>query len=161
MKKFLILVVLSAFICGCASDSESSSKEPSGQYVFNNDTLTVSISFIDNGRYYESGKSTTIQVFLRNKIEYQNLYGTTYEGEYPSYSILAKDGNISTTVLVMNCRFLSTEVFDANVTMQRLSDVYWGNSHGHVYLPSSMTFKRDDTVLDKNGDGILDTSQGF
>ena len=156
------LVAMLAFVFGCSSDNEA--VEPTGQYIFCNDTLTVAVRFDIKGLYHENKneKSAAVCIFLRNKMEYQNGGYTNYTGEYPEYTIIAKDNeHLMTTVLVMSCRFSSVKAFDATVTMQELSDIYWGYGHSHIYLPKSMTFKKDDTVLDKNGDGVLDSSQGF
>lgn len=161
MNKYYLLLVLALLILGCSSDNDTP-KELSGQYVFENDTLTMSICFGENGRYVENGKTATLQIFLRNNIEYQNLYNTTYVGDYPKYTITTKDdGNLTASVLVLNCHFSSSQTFDATVSMSGLNDVYWNYSRRHIYLPPSMTFKKSDDILDKNGDGILDKSQGF
>lgn len=148
MKKVLFTITLLclAFL-GCTSDKEES---PFGQYLFQNDTLTVAVSLETDGVAY-------MHIFTNNSIEFQDLSSVSrYTGEYPNYTMTIAGDNKPT--LILSCAFTSYDAFTATVIESHLDDVFWLYRERHIYLPQTMLFKRDKRVLDANGDGVLDSN---
>lgn len=150
MKK--ILFALSTFLClaflGCTSDNEDS---VAGQYLFQNDTLTVAVSF-------EKGGVAYLHIFTNNSIEFQDISTVSrYIGEYPNYTVSI--AGVGGPTLVLSCAFASYDTFTATVMESHLDDVFWLYRERHIYLPQMMLFKRDKRILDTNGDGVLDWTQ--
>ena len=151
MKKFLFTIVLLclAFL-GCTSDNEDS---VAGQYLFQNDTLTVAISFENDGVAY-------MHIFTNNSIEFQDISSvSSYMGEYPNYTVTV--AGVDKPTLVLSCAFTSYDTFTATVVESHLDNVYWLYRERHIYLPQTMLFKRDKRTLDMNGDGVLDWTQDW
>ena len=153
MRKIVLLIITSVILVfwGCSSDKIESFD--SGQYLFQNDTLTVAI-------YFENDGSGQIHAFVNNTIIYQNLQGVRYTGKYPHYSLTVRDiADNWETVLQLNCTFCSASVFSANVVSSKLDNIFWRYGYRRINLPGTMQFKSDDRTLDSNGDGILDWAQ--
>ena len=146
-----LLFTVAALVCfiSCSSDSDTS-QSPLGQYIYQNDTLTMAVEFNDKS-------IAVVHVFIRNSIEYQDLYEASYTGDFPNYVLRSKGGD---EPLIMNCTFSSSNSFSGVVTQNGLEHVYWLYKYRHILLPQTMLFRKDSRILDKNGDGILDWTQG-
>ena len=119
--------LLIAALCGLMACSKNeSTPEVGGQYLFRDAQWTVSV--------YMSGDVT---VFKDGHYVFQGL-GMSAVGSYPTITI-------SGSGLSMSCSFSGEDSFTGKI----LQDPGIG-------LPSSMSFYRDATPLDRNGDGVLD-----
>ena len=93
MKQLYFLIALLAVLCSCSSDNDTT--EPSGQYIYQNDTLTVAISF-------ETNNAVVIHAYKQNTIDLQELFSSGYyEGEYPHYTVTISEPNAP--LLIMEC----------------------------------------------------------
>lgn len=151
--KYLALMLVALLgMMACSSDDEGSNS-PEGQYVFRNDTLLVAIHF-------SNGKAYKFDAFVKGGSVAQ-FYFKEVSGEYPKqtaeYSVYMGDE------LKLDLDFSSVDLFSASVRSCNLSraDWAWYYEHRKVGLPQRMNFKKDEKVLDMNGDGILDETQDF
>ena len=152
MKQLLLIIMTFAILsCSGGSDNEPSEAEKEKtiaekSYIFKNDTLLV---YINKGG---------ISVFVHNKIESQ--CGGYFTGTYPNMIFNYSAGS---TDVKLTCTFNDYAVFSATSA----HSVIFGTMHNSVYydraitLPKQMNFKATDEILDKNADGILDSSQGI
>lgn len=147
MKKcFLILLsILAIGLSSCSSDDAGDSVSVAGkQYVFRNDTLIVSVSFLDGGQ-------AAMQAFNRGSICFSNLYQCSYSGEYPSIAFECHEYN--SYQFAMSCQFSAKSSFNATVTSNGLTTIW---EHKPFNLPERMQFNEYSDALDKNGDGVID-----
>ncbi|MBR1463478.1 MAG: hypothetical protein IJ604_08935 [Prevotella sp.] len=151
-KGILILLSLLACLASC-SDSSDSTDIVGKQYVFKNDTLTVSVSFLGNN-------SATMQAFNRGVVCFSNVVSAYYSGEYPSIVFECHESNIyqfpkqsDSYLFTMNCQFAAVSSFDATVTSNDLRTIYEDKP---FQLPTRMHFTEYAGTLDVNGDGLLD-----
>ena len=63
----------------------------------------------------------------------------------------------------MAIKFNDISSFSAIVSECELEKGNWAGYYAYkkVVLPKQMIFNQDNTTLDKNGDGILDSTQGI
>lgn len=139
MKRLVINSLLALLCLSCCSenlqlDTAEDSTPKAGQYIFADGAITVSV---DIGKYSTVG----ITVFENGKYVYQDLNGSV--SEMLPYYLYIFSG------LVLRCNFSSSSEFSALVEA----------NDNKLNLPASMPFRFDNTVLDINGDGILDSTQ--
>lgn len=116
-------------LASCTKEAPIAEK---GNYIARNGNIVISLVLIDNSPF--------ATIFVDGSYVWQE-YGIL-SGEYPNYIYLferAKSLNIEAA-------YDSPTTFTATIS---------DNSTG-VNLPASLRFKRDDTVLDANGDGKID-----
>ena len=152
MKKLLFLIITTFSIFSCSSNSDGETKVE-GQYVFKNDTSLVAINF-SNGEPY------LINTFIRSRSVSQ-IRNLSTSGDYPQMNV--SYSSYPSEELQMNFKFIDLSSFTASVSVCKLNKGNWAWYYAHktVVLPKQMNFKQDNTTLDMNGDGILDSTQGF
>ncbi len=137
-----VLVTILSMV-GC-SGSDSDEDITDRQYVFQNDTLVVSI-------YFGSGTSAGMQVFDRGSVCFSNLRQCTFSGQYPTVELECHDSGYYH--FSMTCTFTSTSSFDAVVKENDLLTIW---QYKPFKVPERMHFKLYNGVLDLNGDGVID-----
>lgn len=137
----VLITILS--MVGC-SGSDSDEDITDRQYVFQNDTLVVSI-------YFGSGTSAGIQMFNRGKVWFSNLWQCTFSGQYPTVELECHDSGYYH--FSMTCTFTSTSSFDAVVKENDLLTIW---QYKPFKVPERMHFNLYNGVLDLNGDGVID-----
>lgn len=151
--RFLFSLLFAIIIFASCSKDEEGSNLPEGQYVFKNDTILVAINF-DNGKPY------LINTFIRGgSVSQIRMLSTS--GEYLQMKV--SYSSYPSEELQMNLKFNDLSSFSASVSVCELEKGSWAwyYAHKNVVLPKQMNFKQDNTTLDMNGDGILDSTQDF
>lgn len=145
--KNIIVSVFSLFLIVIISCSDNESHTIEGNnYIYSNDTMLVQLN------------TKVISIYINNQVVYQKIAFPLCKGEYPSvnYTIYDYPDTIEIT-----CNFNDYDNFTATVEKA----VFYGKSYSAYYknklltLPKTMTFTKNNTTLDINGDGILDSSQ--
>lgn len=145
MKKILLLFTALLALVSCSNDeAESDAKVKDGQYISQNGTTVVSVEL-------KGDKCYAITVFSDNKVCFQTIGNVTTSGEYPNYTYSYNDWALKST--------FSKNAFSATTSGSLTANC--NNASGIIALPQSMSFTYDTTILDKNGDGILDSVQGI
>jgi hypothetical protein len=127
--KKLLLSIAALMLTACSEDSGSPKL---GQYIYQTNTVTASVQVLQN--------LSTITVYENGKYKYQYLDGRI-SGTWPAYTY-------SLGSITLQCTYSSPTSFAAVVS-----------SDGSTPLPTMATFTYDNTVLDANGDGVLDSWQ--
>ena len=148
---FWLLTIFCFISCSKGDDGSNQLNRPDGQYIFRNDTILVFVSF-SNGTPY------VLNTFIRGGSVCQ-LRNLTTSGEYPQMNI--SYSSYPSEEFQMAIKFIDIASFNASVSVCKLEKGNWAGYYAHknVVLPKQMNFKQDNTVLDKNGDGILDSTQ--
>lgn len=149
--RFGFFLLLLFIICASCSKDEESSNRPEGQYVFKNDTILVAVSF-------ENGKPILINTFIRGGSVSQ-IRNLTTSGEYPQLNVSYSSYPSEELQMIIN--FNSISSFSALVSVCNVEKGNWAwyYAHKNIVFPKQMNFKLDNTTLDMNGDGILDSTQ--
>ena len=120
-----------AVVSAAVSCSKADAFRQEDQYVGRSGPFVVSVFF-----------SGSVTVFQDGAFVLQS-HQAGVEGSYPELRIQGAG-------VCLDCSFQDPASFTASVVKD-----------GGVGLPRSIRFVRDATVLDKNGDGILDETQGL
>lgn len=120
-----------AVVFAAVSCSKVDAFQQEDQYVGRSGPFVVSVFF-----------SGSVTVFQDGAFVLQS-HQAGVEGSYPELRIQGAG-------VCLDCSFQDPASFTASVVKD-----------GGVGLPGSIRFVRDATVLDKNGDGILDETQGI
>jgi len=120
-----------AVVFMAAGCTKGNSFQPGDQYIGRSGSFVISVFF-----------SGSVTVFQDGAYVLQSLQAEV-EGRYPELTIQGAG-------VCLDCSFRDPEGFTATV-----------RKDGGVGLPGSIRFVRDATFLDKNGDGILDETQGI
>lgn len=136
--KRLVINSLLALLClfGCSDSMQEraeDTKPKAGQYLCVDGTITAAVHI--------DGSEAGITVFENGKYVYQDLGGSV--SDMQPYYLYKFSG------LVLRCSYSSSLEFSALVEA----------NENKLNLPYSMQFRYDNTVLDINGDGILDSTQ--
>ena len=152
MKKLIFLIVTTLAIISCSSNDEGESKVD-GQYVYRNDTILVAINF-------SNGVPNVLNAYIRGGSVCQ-LRNLITSGEYPQMNVSYM--SYPSENLQMTIKFNDISSFSASVSLCEIEKGNWAGYYAYkkVVLPKQMNFKQDNTQLDKNGDGILDSTQGI
>lgn len=152
MKKLIFLIVMTLAIISCSSNDEEESKVD-GQYVYRNDTILVAINF-------SNGVPNVLNAYIRGGSVCQ-LRNLITSGEYPQMNVSYT--SYPSEKFQMAIKFSELSSFSAIVSECELEKGNWAGYYPYniVVLPKQMNFKQDNTKLDKNGDGILDSTQGI
>lgn len=144
MKRILFALLITMIFVSCQKDSENVSQPKTGQYLYTDNTYTVAVGV------YENKKSCSITVFENGKYVWQDVRSDkNLSGDWPTYIFAYSSYYLQSGEIVLNCTYNSNSEFLATVQ----------ENTTEINLPASMTFKYDNRVLDKNGDGILDELQ--
>lgn len=138
MKKILFLV-LALVLASCSSDDDHSIN---GQYIARKGNLVISM-------YFDDGRCDYIAPFVDGQVttSWRQIWIT---GTYPDYTYRTED-------FTMTVSFASSDSFTA--TLAGTLKFYVSPGEDIEVNESGLQFKADNTVLDANGDGILDSMQ--
>ena len=140
MKKSVIMLAALLSLSACSKDSDTpdiaDNALRAGQYVYADKTITVAVDW--------DGSSTAgITIYENGHYTYQCKAGYVRHNSGAVFEILY--GND----MVLICSVSNNVSFSAHVD----------NNVTHVQLPNTMPFRMDASVLDANGDGVLDSWQ--
>lgn len=137
MKKAVIMLAVLFSLSACSKDSDTPDTADNalraGQYVYADKTITAAVDW--------DGSSTTgITIYENGRYAYQCKAGYVRHNSGAVFEILC--GND----MVLICSVSNNVSFSAHVD----------NNVTRVQLPKTMPFRLDASVLDANGDGVLD-----
>ena len=140
MKKAVIMLAALLTLSACSKDSDTPDAADNalcaGQYVYADKTITAAVDW--------DGSSTTgITIYENGRYAYQCKAGYVRHNSGAVFEILC--GND----MVLICSVSNNVSFSAHVD----------NNVTRVQLPKTMPFRLDASVLDANGDGVLDSWQ--
>lgn len=140
MKKAVIMLAGLLSLSACSKDSDTPDTADNvlraGQYVYADKTITSAVDW--------DGSSTTgITIYENGRYAYQCKAGYVRHNSGAVFEILC--GND----MVLICSVSNNVSFSAHVD----------NNVTRVQLPKTMPFRLDASVLDANGDGVLDSWQ--
>lgn len=140
MKKAVIMLAALLSLSACSKDSDTPDTADNalraGQYVYADKTITAAVDW--------DGSSTTgITIYENGRYAYQCKAGYVRHNSGAVFEILY--GND----MVLICSVSNNVSFSA----------YVDNNVTRVQLPKTMPFRLDASVLDANGDGVLDSWQ--
>lgn len=143
MKGLVYGLLLALCLSSCSNDVADAPR--AGQYLYADETITAAVTVSDE-------YPASITIYEAGKYVYQNLRNGNVVGTWPNYNYTFAAYDTFTGavgLLVLSVQFSTSTTFTAVV----------GANESGVMLPASMVFKRDYSVLDINGDGILDSWQ--
>ena len=140
MKKAVIMLAALLSLSACSKDSDmpdtADNALRAGQYVYADKTITAAVDW--------DGSSTAgITIYENGHYTYQCKAGYVRHNSGAVFEILY--GND----MVLICSVFNNVSFSAHVD----------NNVTRVQLPKTMPFRLDASVLDANGDGVLDSWQ--
>ena len=140
MKKAVIMLAALLSLSACSKDSDTPDTADNalraGQYVYADKTITAAVDW--------DGSSTAgITLYENGCYAYQCKAGYVRHNSGAVFEILC--GND----MVLICSVSNNVSFSAHVD----------NNVTRVQLPKTMPFRLDASVLDANGDGVLDSWQ--
>ena len=140
MKKSVIMLATLVSLSACSKDSDTpdiaDNALRAGQYVYADKTITAAVDW--------DGSSTAgITIYENGRYAYQCKAGYVRHNSGAVFEILY--GND----MVLICSVSNNVSFSAHVD----------NNVTRVQLPKTMPFRLDASVLDANGDGVLDSWQ--
>ena len=140
MKKAVIMLAALLSLSACSKDSDTpdiaDNALRAGQYVYADKTITAAVDW--------DGSSTTgITIYENGRYAYQCKAGYVRHNSGAVFEILC--GND----MVLICSVSNNVSFSAHVD----------NNVTRVQLANTMPFRLDASVLDANGDGVLDSWQ--
>lgn len=140
MKKAVIMLAALLGLSACSKDSDTPDTADNalrtGQYVYSDKTITAAVDW--------DGSSTAgITLYENGRYVYQCKAGYVRHNSGAVFEILC--GND----MVLICSVSNNVSFSAHVD----------NNVTRVQLPKTMPFRLDASVLDANGDGVLDSWQ--
>ena len=140
MKKAVIMLTALISLSACSKDSDTPDAADNalcaGQYVYADKTITAAVDW--------DGSSTAgITIYENGRYAYQCKAGYVRHNSGAVFEILC--GND----MVLICSVSNNVSFSAHVD----------NNVTRVQLPKTMPFRLDASVLDANGDGVLDSWQ--
>jgi len=147
MKKILFLVIIASALFSCSKSSDEDNTIIGKSYIFKNDTLLVRINTV------------SITIYIHNEVEYQKG-GNFFAGDYPNTTFRIDEFYDK---LDLVCTFDDYRTFTAENKESTLYGSFsWSKFKVHPFtLPKSMNFTYSTEILDKNGDGILDSAQNL
>lgn len=141
--KYFLLSLLSAFLLvGCSTDGNDTESPTAGVYIGRSGSVVLSAEI-------EYNRCTRVTAYIDNQVCSQVAQITT-TGQYPDYTYSGDGFNLV-------CHYTDANSFAASVSGQ-MPKLYTG---GYVDVSGTFNFARNTKPLDANGDGILDSSQGF
>lgn len=142
MKQVLILILSAFFFAGCTTDGNNTEKPTAGYYVGRNGSFVLSVEISNN-------RCTRVTGYEDNQV-FSQVAQISTTGQYPDYTYSGDGFNLI-------CHYTDANNFSASVSGQ-MPILYTG---GYVDVSGTFNFARNTKPLDANGDGILDSSQGF
>lgn len=140
MKKIAVLLLSVISLLGCSKDNDTLATDgvtsKNGQYVYADKTITAAV-------YLDGSSTVGITIFENGRYIYQCKAGLV--------SLSSGD--------TMEMVFANDIVFVCSFASERLFSAYVNTNRSGVELPQIMRFSYDSSVLDKNGDGLLDSEQ--
>jgi len=142
MKQVLILILSAFFFAGCTTDGNDTEKPTAGYYVGRSGSFVLSVEI-------EFNRCTRVTAYKDNQV-FSQVAQISTTGQYPDYTYSGDGFNLV-------CHYTDANSFAASVSGQ-MPKLYTG---GYVDVSGTFNFARNTKPLDANGDGILDSSQGF
>lgn len=140
MKKAVIMLAALLSLSACSKDSDAPDTADNalraGQYVYADKTITAAV-------YWDGSSTAGITIYENGRYAYQCKAGYVSHNSGAVFEILC--GND----MVLICSVSNNVSFSA----------YVDNNVTRVQLPKTMPFRLDASVLDANGDGVLDSWQ--
>ena len=140
MKKAVIMLAALLSLSACSKDSDTpdiaDNALRAGQYVYADKTITAAVD-------WDGGSTAGITIYENGRYAYQCKAGYVRHNSGAVFEILY--GND----MVLICSVSNNVSFSAHVD----------NNVTRVQLPKTMPFRLDASVLDANGDGVLDSWQ--
>lgn len=140
MKKAVIMLAALLSLSACSKDSDTPDAADNalraGQYVYADKTITAAVD-------WDGSSTTEITIYENGRYAYQCKAGYVRHNSGAVFEILC--GND----MVLICSVSNNVSFSAHVD----------NNVTRVQLPKTMPFRLDASVLDANGDGVLDSWQ--
>ncbi len=146
MKKILF-AILSVFAFTSCSSDESETLPTDGQYVAYSDNVVYIMQL-------QGGNCTYFAPFVNGSVLSSWLNVST-SGEYPNYTYRIDD-------FTVQAHFDGLDSFTATLAGALKSEIGNGlnvESHYFATEATGVKFRLDNTVLDANGDGVLDSKQ--
>ena len=139
-KAFITLAALLSLLSACSKDSDtlgtSDNALRASQYIYADKTITAAVGW--------DGSSTAgITIYENGRYAYQCKAGYVRHNSGAVFEILY--GNDMVLICSVSNNVSFSALVDNNVT--------------RLQLPKSMPFRLDASVLDANGDGVLDSWQ--
>lgn len=142
MKKMAVLFMVVCFgIVSCSKDNDNT-MPADGQYIADALDLVVSMDL-------NNGKCTRFTVYICGEY-FNQWFDVSTTGSYPKYIYRVDNMDIQTI-------FNSADNFNATLSGELTSAD--GNGFTAIDSDLSILFQIDNTVLDADGDGILDSMQ--
>lgn len=142
MKQVLILILSAFFFARCTTDGNDTEKPTAGYYVGRSGSFVLSVEI-------EFNRCTRVTAYKDNQV-FSLVAQISTTGQYPDYTYSGDGFNLV-------CHYTDANGFAASVSGQ-MPKLYTG---GYVDVSGTFNFARNTKPLDANGDGILDSSQGF
>lgn len=140
MKKAVIMLAALLSLSACSKDSDTPDTADNalraGQYVYADKTITAAVD-------WDGSSTAEITIYENGRYAYQCKAGYVRHNSGAVFEILC--GND----MVLICSVSNNVSFSAHVD----------NNVTRVQLPKTMPFRLDASVLDANGDGVLDSWQ--
>ncbi len=161
MRKILFTVLVAVIFGSCSNDKDENDIIPiDGQYVgcteYSDDYSEYNNTFCV---VIENGQCVDFVIYSgAERFNYYKPADIRTNGSYPKYTYRIND-------FTMQVRFSDLENFAANLsgilyTHKDEANVLVGEIHGTIALEATdIHFKLDNTPLDANGDGVLDSKQ--
>ncbi|OYP61068.1 hypothetical protein CIK98_16345 [Prevotella sp. P2-180] len=157
MKKYFLLLLSVLFCSACSSDTDDNQENViDGTYKYHEGGIAVSV-------FISKGQCCGMTIYNDNKVCFQGgssfIAGGDFNtiGTYPNFSYYYDKKANNDEEWMLKAEFSGKEF--KGTPQGKLFQ--WHNSKELVVFPSMMNFKLSNEVLDKNGDGILDSSQGI
>jgi len=139
----LVFLLLSVFLfVGCSTESSDTETLTSGNYVARSGSFVLLVELSHN-------KCTRVTGY-KNNVVFSQVATIVTTGQYPDYTYSGDGFNLI-------CHFTDTNNFSASISGQ-MPILYNG---GYLDVSGTYKFTHTNDILDKNGDGVLDSSQGF
>lgn len=146
MKK-LLFVMLAAFIFVSCSKDENDLAPNDGQYIARSGDMVVCMQL-------KGGRCSYFAPYIKGRI-FHSWTNVTTSGSYPAYIYSIKG-------FTVQARYSGLDAFTATlsgVLHTEESDALNTGQSLYIDVPASMQFNLDNSVLDANGDGVLDSQQ--
>lgn len=154
MKYFHYLILMLGFMCMSCSEDDNATEETvkPGSYNYIEGDNVISL-------YFKDGGFSSILIFTDGEVSYQSHTLDT-EGSFPEYTAkVYTDGYHVNPKLEFSAKY-NNKTFNA-VTSGTIEGNLGKMINKTIEIPRSLILKYDQSVLDKNGDGILDIKQNL
>lgn len=139
MKKAVIMLAALLSLSACSKDNDTPDTADNalriGQYVYADKTITAAV-------YWDGSDTAGLTIFENGRYVYQ-----------------CKAGHVTNAGSVFEIVYGNDIVFICSVNNNASFGAYVDNNATGVQIPKNMPFRLDASILDANGDGVLDSWQ--